>query len=115
MIGIASCCIVMVSFYVDGKEGALYKFLNHVTSTYIFCANMVSAFLWMLLIESHIKCEPSTRKKVLLAIPMIIGLIIIFVNIFAPCIYYLDENNTYSRRPLYWALFAIDAFYCISK
>lgn len=111
VVGMLACAITIVSYVIDGKPGSLFTFLGHITNSYIFCANMVSAFLWMLLIESHIKCEPSTRKKVLLAIPMIIGLIIIFVNIFAPCIYYLDENNTYSRRPLYWALFAIDAFY----
>lgn len=111
MIGIISCCIVMVSFFVDGKAGALYKFLNHVTSTYIFCANMACAFLWMLLIETHVKCEPSLRKKLLLAIPMVIGLIIIFVNLFTPCVYYIDEDNVYSRKFLYNGLFVIDVFY----
>ena len=113
IIGIISSCITVASYYVDTKPGDLYKFLNHVTSTYIFCANMACAFLWMLLIETHVKCEPSLRKKLLLSIPMIIGIIFMFVNLFAPCVYYIDENNVYSRRFLYHGIFVIDVFYIV--
>ena len=113
IIGIISSSITVASYYVDGKQGDLYKFLNHLTSTYIFCANMACAFLWMLLIETHVKCEPNVRKKLLLSIPMIIGLIFMFVNLFAPCVYYINEENIYTRKALYHGIFAIDLFYIV--
>ena len=113
LLGFIASFDVVVSYLVDGKIGMTYKFLNHLSSSFIFTANMIGAFLWMLLIETHLRCEPSTRKKVLLAIPMVVGLITILVNLFAPCIYSLDENNVYHRENLYALMLAIDIFYIV--
>jgi len=111
IVGLLSCIIIVVSYVVDGKEGFNYKFIGHVSNSYIFTANMFSAMLWMLLIETHIKCEPSTRKKAILAIPMLIGLIMVLVNLFVPCIYEIDSENVYHRKFLFNAILAIDILY----
>ena len=108
-----SCSVVVVTYVVEGHGGALINFIAHMTTSFICIANMVIAYMWMLLIESHLKSEPKLKKKIILAIPMIIGIIIIAVNIFVPCVYKLDELNYYSRKPFYWVLFAIDLLYIL--
>ena len=113
MMSLIASIVIVVTFVIEGHGGALLSFLANITNSFIFIANMVVAFMWMLLIESHLKSEPKTRKKVLLSIPMLIGIIVIFVNIFVPCVYELDELNNYSRKPLYWLLFGIDVFYML--
>ena len=113
ILGFLASVDVVVSYLIDGKPGMSYRFFGHVTNSFIFIANMVGAFLWMLLIETHLRCEPSTRKKALLAIPMVVGLITIVVNLFVPCIYILDDNNSYGRKPLYMMMFGIDIFYMV--
>ena len=113
LLGFIASFDLVISYWVDGRPGMGFRFLNHVSSSFIFTANMLGCFLWILLIETHLRCEPSTRKKALLAIPMLIGLITILINLFVPCIYILDENNVYARKPLYSMIFAIDAFYMI--
>lgn len=113
VVSALSSLILVISYVVDGKPGALFTFLGHISNSYIFCANMVTAFLWMLLIEAHLKYEPSTRKKALLAIPMAVGLLLMVINLFTPCVYKLDENNVYSRVSLYYVLFGIDLFYIV--
>lgn len=113
LLDIVSCLVVVASFVIDGKEGMTFRFFGHLTNSFIFTSNMITAFFWMLLIEAHLRNEPSTRKKTLLAIPMIVGLITIIVNLFVPCIYELSETNVYSRKPLYHMLFAIDVFYML--
>lgn len=113
ILGFIASFDLVLSYLVDGKAGMTFRFLNHLTSSFIFVANMVGCFLWVLLIETHLRCEPSTRKKTILAIPMVIGLITILINLFVPCIYELDANNVYSRKPLYSMIFAIDILYMI--
>ncbi len=113
MMSLIASIVIVVTFVIEGHGGALLSFLANITNSFIFIANMVVAFMWILLIESHLKSEPKTRKKVLLSIPMLVGIIVIFVNIFVPCVYELDELNNYSRKPLYWLLFGIDVFYML--
>ena len=113
LMALISSLVIVVTFVIEGHGGALLTFIAHITNSFIFVSNMVVAFLWMLLIEAHLKSEPKLNKKLLLSIPMIIGIIVMFVNIFVPCVYKLDGLNYYSRKPLYWLLFGIDVFYMI--
>ena len=113
LIALISSFVIVITYVLEGKEGSLIRFVGHVTNSYIFISNMVIAFFWMLLIETHLKSEPKLKKKLILSIPMLIGLIIIVINLFVPCIYELDELNYYHRKELYWAMFGIDVFYIL--
>ena len=63
ILDIATCLVVVASYVIDGKEGMNYRFFGHLTNSFIFTSNMITAFMWMLLIEAHLRAEPSTRKR----------------------------------------------------
>ncbi len=113
LMALLASVISVCTYVIEGHGGALLTFVAHLTFSFIYIANMIVAYMWMLLIESHLKSEPKLHKKIILSIPMIIGIIVIAINIFVPCIYKLDELNNYSRKPLYALLFAIDVCYML--
>lgn len=114
LVAMAACFMIVVTYYVDGKEGNLYRFLGYLSNTLIYIFNMVTALLWVFFVETHLRYEPSTKKKLILSIPTIIGFLILIINIFTPVVFRLDNTNTYIRYFGYYILLGIDFIYIIN-
>ena len=111
IVAVLGSSVIILSYYVDGKTGNGFRFLVYFSNSLLYILNMIIAYLWMIFIETHVRFKPSTRSKVIFAIPMVIGFIIIFINLFTPVSFSVDEANVYHREPLYFAFLAIDIGY----
>ena len=82
-------------------------------NTFNFMANPVFIFSWCLYADFKLY-NSRTRIKthyVRAAIPAAVFEVLAIANIFTPVIFKIDENNVYSRLPLSYLYYIVDAAY----
>lgn len=102
MIVIVSACLAdSSSFAVDGRPGEMYRFLSYATNFVLFFANLVIGPLWIILISFHINGKFSGFQRAFVLGISGSVLLLLILNFFYPIIFAIDENNVYSRGPLF--------------
>ena len=102
MIVIVSACLAdSSSFAVDGRAGEMYRFLSYATNFVLFFANLVIGPLWIILISFHINGKFSGFQRAFVLGISGSVLLLLILNFFYPIIFAIDENNVYSRGPLF--------------
>jgi len=96
----------------DGKIGPIWWFSTHILNIYQFLAFPTIAYLWVIFLLLHLKHPLSLGKSLLLAIPLFIGYLLVFINIFVPFIFKI-ENEKYIRLGGYFIIFFIAVIYMI--
>lgn len=107
-LALISCIADPISYTMKGLPGTFPKVLVYATSTYLFAANMLAVFFWVRFLSFHLNGGMSRRSGTILNFVVGIGLALLFVNFFVPVVFYIDENNLYSRTNLYFVYLVID-------
>jgi diguanylate cyclase (GGDEF)-like protein len=98
---LVSCISDPICFTADGKPGTLAFVLVYGFNLLLYITMLVLSANWIVLLERHI--SGINRRWVIISVNVICGIAFLglIVNFFVPFIFYVDENNVYSRGPLY--------------
>ncbi len=95
--------IETVSFFVDGQEFAAGIVLNYATNSLCFFITVSIGFMWCIYVELHIykNYKRAFRRANYLAIPWLIELVLIIVNLFdTDVLFHITAYNVYQRGSL---------------
>ena len=93
---------------MKGVPGILPKISVYVTSSWLFAANMLASFFWVRFLSFHLNGGIPRRTRIVLDSIVAFGLILLVINLFVPIVFFIDENNLYSRSYLYVVYLMID-------
>ncbi len=95
--------IETVSFLVDGQEFAAGIVLNYATNSLCFFITVSIGFMWCIYVELYIykNYKRAFRRANYLAIPWLIELVLIIVNLFdTDVLFHITTYNVYQRGSL---------------
>ncbi len=106
--GFLNCIIDPLVFTSDGHGSSLAKFMNFFGNGWLYASNMYCSVLWFAFLTRHVCGGVSKIHSRILAVIVALGTVGVFVNLFFPFIYSIDENNIYHRHWGYWVYTVID-------
>ena len=107
-LALTSCIADPISYSMKGVPGILPKISVYVTSSWLFAANMLASFFWVRFLSFHLNGGIPRRTRIVLDSIVAFGLILLVINLFVPIVFFIDENNLYSRSYLYVVYLMID-------
>ena len=107
-----ACLIEPLTFYVDGKPGVVNHWINLLGNTYLYYANAVGTFLWLLYTDLSLFHDRKRIARIYykLSIPVSILIASLVVNIWGKFYFYVDNNNDYHRLPSVYIFYGYLAF-----
>ena len=105
-----------LSYALDGRVFPGSIALNYLANTYLFSFNLLLPFCVLMYIDLGLYGDMSRIGKKYKP-QIVIGAVMLaatLVNLFYPLVYYIDENNVYSRRPLGYVYYAVILYYLIT-
>ncbi len=114
-LSLISCFVDFVSFFSDGRPGEIWRIVNIMANSFCFIANPVFVFSWCLYEDFKLYHSIYRFRKIysLAAIPGVIMILLVFVNLFYPIIFYVTAENNYHRLPISYGYYAIDLLYLL--
>lgn len=104
LIGI-TCITEPVAFLINGKEGGIYTILIYLCDTWTYAANLLASASWFVFIAYHLDSRiPRIPVNIINAL-VAVGLLLLFVNLFTPVVFRIDEHNNYQRLSVYYYYF----------
>lgn len=103
------CCTILQLFLdiisrFDGRPDTIFPVINALGNFLIFLFNPVIPSLWIAYVHYHVFRDESKTKKlfpILLSINIVYDVLLILSQVYG-WFYYIDQENTYHRGPLYW-------------
>ena len=114
-LALLSCIADPISYSMKGIPGLFPRIVVYVTSTWLFAANMLAVFFWVRFLSFHLNGGIPRRSRFVLDVVVLVGLLLLVVNLFTPIVFYIDEENLYSRTYLYFLYLAIDYMLVINS
>ena len=113
-----ACIVEPVTFFVDGKPGALSYWINVLGNTYLYYANTTGTFLWFMFMDLSMFHDRSRMKKIYYKLAVPAGLLIasLIGNIWGKYYFYVDDQNAYHRLPavyIFYLYLILCAFYTL--
>ncbi len=106
------CCIIdPIVFAFDGHPGKLAWTVVYVGNFLLYLSNLIFGPAFLLLIENICRGKNSKTLIRMMAVADIVGLAVLFINLFKPILFYLDESNRYHRLSAYFLHTAIGTFF----
>ncbi|MCR5847502.1 MAG: GGDEF domain-containing protein [Lachnospiraceae bacterium] len=106
---IAGCIIEPLTFIFDGIPGAANHIFLYIINSILFLLNIVVGPCYATLITSHINKKLSPIETNVIKVLCIIEIVMLFINIYFPIIFEINENNIYIRMKLFWLYIGIEA------
>ncbi len=97
---LAGAALETIAFLVDGQEFSTGIFLNYFANSLCFLGTVTVGFLWCIYVELHIykNYKRAFHRANFLAIPWIVEVIMILVNLFGTnVLFHITEYNVYQR------------------
>ena len=96
-----ACLVEPLTFAVDGIHNPVAYWTNLLGNTYLYYANGLGSFLWLMYMDLKLFHDRSRLKKIYykLCIPVSCLLLSLIVNIWFGYYFYVDENFVYHRQP----------------
>lgn len=107
---IADMCAVQLDNIGSGH--VLGKHISH--TAYLFLHSLITpVYILYLAIQTDTvhKLKKSIIQQLLLVVPIVVVAGLLVVNCFHPIVYYLDEQDAYTRGSAFWVLYVVAAFY----
>ena len=100
-LAMIACIVEPLTFAVDGIPGKLPYWINLLGNTYLYYANGLGSFLWLLYLDLKLYHDRSRMKKIYYKISVPIGILLLSLigNIWRNYYFYVDEHNIYHRQP----------------
>ena len=106
------CCIIdPIVFVFDGHPGKVAWTVVYVGNFLLYLSNLIFGPAFLLLIENICRGKNSKTLIRMMAVADIVGLAVLFINLFKPILFYLDESNRYHRLSAYFLHTAIGTFF----
>lgn len=101
------------SFILDGRTFPGAHVLNLICNEFTFSLNIIFCYLWVLYIDYKLFEDIDRIKKryPLLAIPALVVIIMLIINIFTPVFFDISAHNVYSRTDLAIVPYVVSFFY----
>lgn len=112
-LSLTSCIADPISYTMKGVPGILPKISVYVTSSWLFAANMLASFFWVRFLSYHLNGGIPRRSNFVMNTVVVVGLVLLFVNLFVPVVFEIDADNLYSRKDLYALYLIIDYLFVI--
>lgn len=108
-----SCTIETLTFVLDGASFSGVHAINLLGSTFLYISNMTISFLWCVYVDLRLFRSSERIRKYypIMAIPAIIAMIAILINMRAGFFFRIDDDNVYHREFLGSALYLVTIFY----
>ena len=98
---IATLCETL-SFLIDGKIGFIFYILQYISNTIAAGISIIIGYCWCLFVEYQIyrNFDRIKKKSKILAIPLIIAIILLIINLCGTGIIFdISKKNEYTRGP----------------
>lgn len=106
------CCIIdPLIFTFDGRPGDGPRAVVLYGNTFLFASNMLTGFAWISFLGRHLNGRLERWHTVLLFGVFDFGIVILLLNLLTPLVFSVNEQNVYTRGPLFWLYIAIDCAY----
>jgi len=113
---IIGCFCEAFSYTIDGHVFAGSRILNYIANTYLYSFNLLLPLVVIFYVDLGLY-EKRSRLWQKYKTQIIVGIAMVslnIVNFFVPIIYYIDENNVYSRRPLSYLFYVAIIYYFVT-
>lgn len=110
------CFTEAFSYTIDGQVFFGARFLNYLSNTYLFSANLLLAFCVLVYVDLGLYGDAKRIWK-LYKPQIIIGAVLLalnIVNFFVPVIYSISDQNIYERRPLGYVYYIVIVYYLVT-
>lgn len=113
-----------LSFIIDARPGFIFYILQYISNTICTDASVIVGYCWCLFVEYHIhrNFKRIKKKSRILAVPLIIATILIFINLLGTGIIFdISKENVYTRGPMNFILYIfvfvyyIESIYTVQK
>ncbi len=98
---------------LNGLDHPLFRWLNHIDTTFYYILNPVICMVWSLYVDFHIFRNEKRFKRlfVLLLIPVMVNTVLSVLSNFYNILFYIDIDNHYYRGDYILIVAAISYFY----
>lgn len=97
-------------FLADGRPGAINRAIIFYGNSFLFLYNLIVGTGVLALVAKHINKKISNVQYVTVLFMTLIETILLLLNITKPIVFSVDENNIYSRGPLYFVYIAVAVY-----
>lgn len=113
-----------LSFIIDAHPGFIFHILQYISNTISSASSGIIGYCWCLFVEYHIhrNFKRIKKKSRILAVPLIIAIILIFINLLGTGIIFdISKENVYTRGPMNFILYIfvfvyyIESIYTVQK
>lgn len=113
-----------LSFIIDAHPGFIFHILQYISNTISSASSGIIGYCWCLFVEYHIhrNFKRIKKKSRILADPLIIATILIFINLLGTGIIFdISKENVYTRGPMNFILYIfvfvyyIESIYTVQK
>lgn len=113
-----------LSFIIDAHPGFIFHILQYISNTISSASSGIIGYCWCLFVEYHIhrNFKRIKKKSRILAVPLIIATILIFINLLGTGIIFdISKKNVYTRGPMNFILYIfvfvyyIESIYTVQK
>lgn len=115
LIILLSCIADPFVFRVDSQPGIVNRLINILGNTWLFAANIISAYLWLAFLLKHLNHRMNTYHHIGICTMCGFGLLLLAVNFFYPIVFETDSANTYSRYPWYYFFIVVNGILLIDS
>lgn len=117
LLTMVASAVEIYSFWVDGRSGAVDRVLNLLSNTYLYMANVIGCFIWLMYVDLALYRD---RKRLRRMLPVYgfgpaVCVTALIVNLFCPILFYVDEEGIYHRQPLCIVLYLSVAVISVSS
>lgn len=98
---LAACVTDALCSLFDGHVGTGIRITLHLLYFLLYLLNIAIGPLWMKLIICHLNGSVPSRICLGVNIFCAVATLLLVVNLFVPLLFRLDDNNVYSRGPLF--------------
>lgn len=107
-----------LSFIIDAHPGFIFHILQYISNTIASASSGIIGYCWCLFVEYHIhrNFKRIKKKSKILAIPLIIAMILLIINLCGTGIIFdISKQNKYTRGPVNFLLYIIVFIYYIES
>ena len=108
LLTLSNCISDPVSYYFDGKPGAVARFIIYAANAWLYTSIMLTGLCWMRFLAIHLNGKFSQMHQGVLLVFIGAGVFLMCANFIQPIVFSVDSNNVYRRQAWYWYYLAVD-------
>lgn len=112
---VCACIIEPFTFVLNKRSGSFNCFFAKFLNSFMYISYIIISYHWFLFLHKHMLGQFKKKAKFYSTLPIFVVLIMVVINLFVPCIFYLDDNNNYVRMWGYYICLDMNVLYIIAS